>query len=972
MAVVSQKISNLIGGVSQQPDSLKLPGQLRECDNYLPDPTFGLRKRPGTKAVGQLLNTTEDGSYFSMFLSEENRFLVQVAKNGGLKIWDVESGVEQVVNTPAGSATAYAAHTDASQIELLQLNDFVFFLNRGVRVEQDSGSTTAAITPSAFVAINSVTYHSSYVVIIDGTTFTYSSPSSGAIDLATIRNGIVALINANPTYVAAGTGNIIKVRRADNAAFSITASGGTSGDSLEAFYESIPSVAQLPRQYFNGDKIKVAVAGSGSPGYWLQFQTANAAASGSGIWVETVAPNTPTKLTPSTLPHVLIQEANGTFTFREFSEALAGSTAATASVAGTVSSVSVTDPGPGAYAVGQTFAVSGGTGINLRLRVTRTRTDVTTSTSTLPSNSRVVWDVSAGSQSYSWQVSGTEIARTTTSDSITLGDSVYSVGGAFVAIAPTGPGVLQSFEAPLTTVTTRVGVIDAVEPSRIGRAYTAADVVADPDGATFTIDTVQTVTQSVIPFAKKFWSARAAGDLVTNPDPSFVGSTVTGISFFQNRLVLLSGETVVCSKAGDFFNFFSDSAAQFLDSDPIDISCGSSLPIQLRFGISTNQGLYLFADNAQYVLGTNTDAFSAASAELNQVSNYPETFKVSPIDTGSTFIFAEETDRSTLMFEMAPGDGRQGRVEAVDITRLIPTYIPSDIRDMQISQGTSIVTVRSSRTPNSVYLFRFFTQGNQRAMASWFKWTFPAPVHGLFFYQETAYVIMCPDGGPAVLGTMDLLSDSPSGAIRFEGNLYDVRLDLFDYLPTVTYDAVNDESKIWFKPGYYIPGSQPVVVSLDPFNPGTVLEPEIDQDMGGYFVVVPGDSTADRIALGLKYTATALMPNFYLRQGDDGRADTINIPTINRIQLDSFESGPFKVRVDSVGRSTFDLEIPQKSADLTLTNNLPMLRTGKNTFPVMSRGDLTEISFISDSPFPTAINSLVWEGTYNTKGIRVL
>ena len=30
MAAVSQKISNLLGGVSQQPDPIKLPGQVRE------------------------------------------------------------------------------------------------------------------------------------------------------------------------------------------------------------------------------------------------------------------------------------------------------------------------------------------------------------------------------------------------------------------------------------------------------------------------------------------------------------------------------------------------------------------------------------------------------------------------------------------------------------------------------------------------------------------------------------------------------------------------------------------------------------------------------------------------------------------------------------------------------------------------------------------------------------------------------
>lgn len=971
MAVISQKIPSLIGGVSQQPDSLKVPGQLRECDNFLLDPSFGLVKRPGTRAVGQLLNATDNGSYFSMFLDPENRFIVQIGRSGVVRIWDADSGVQQTVNTQSATSLTYATHTDPSQIELLQINDFVFFLNRAVRAVQGD-AVSPSITPSGFISINTINYETEYTVTIDGTTFSYTTPASGTLSLPLVRSSLRTLIAANPAFVASGSGNVIKVTRANGAAFSITASGGQDGLALEAFAGSVPSVANLPRQYFNGDKIKVEVPGSGAPGYWLEFQVTSGASQGTGVWVETVAPDTPTRAQPITLPHVLIQEANGTFTFREFSAAAAAATPLTASVSGTVAAVTVTNPGLASYAVGQTFPVSGGSGINLRLRVTRTRTDTTTTTSTLPGTTRCRWRIYADRQDYQWLIGGVEVARTSTSDPITIGDSTYSISGSPVPVVGPVPPVLQAFDYAVTTVTTRTGVIDLVEPSRIGRGYTSGNVVTDINGATFTINTVQTVTQEVIPFAKRAWTGRRAGDLVSNPNPSFIGSNITGMSFYQNRLVILSGENVCCSKAGDFFNFYADSAAQAIDSDPIDLSCGSRVPVQLRFGIATNQGLYLFSENAQYIMGTNTDAFSAASAELNQISNYQESFRVGPVDTGSTFIFADENDRSTMMFEMAPGDARQGRVQATEITRLIPTYIPADLVDLKVNQSINTIVARSSRTPETLYLFRFFDRGNERVMASWFKWTFPAPVQTVFFYLETAYVLLRTGANTTILARMNLLSDSPGGVIRFEGKVYDTRLDLFDYSPAVTYNSTTDESTIRFKAGFYPTGAQPVVISLDPTNPGNVEEPPVQQDGGGFFVVVPGNRTTTRQALGLKYVATALMPNFYLRQGEGGQADTINIPTINRIQIDSFESGPFWARVKSVGRQTFDIEIPQRTANITAANAIPMLRTGKNTFPVMARGDLTEISFIADSPFPTAMNALVWEGTYNTKGVRPL
>ena len=41
MAAVTQMIPSYLGGVSKQTDKKKLPGQVRECLNAYPDPTFG-------------------------------------------------------------------------------------------------------------------------------------------------------------------------------------------------------------------------------------------------------------------------------------------------------------------------------------------------------------------------------------------------------------------------------------------------------------------------------------------------------------------------------------------------------------------------------------------------------------------------------------------------------------------------------------------------------------------------------------------------------------------------------------------------------------------------------------------------------------------------------------------------------------------------------------------------------------------
>ena len=68
-----------MGGVSQQPDPLKLPGQVREAVNVLLDPTFGCKKRPPTRFVNELAtNIPETASWFPIFRDDEERYVATV------------------------------------------------------------------------------------------------------------------------------------------------------------------------------------------------------------------------------------------------------------------------------------------------------------------------------------------------------------------------------------------------------------------------------------------------------------------------------------------------------------------------------------------------------------------------------------------------------------------------------------------------------------------------------------------------------------------------------------------------------------------------------------------------------------------------------------------------------------------------------------------------------------------------------
>tara|TARA_Y100000401_G_scaffold6195_1_gene4212 strand:- start:184 stop:3600 length:3417 start_codon:yes stop_codon:yes gene_type:complete len=78
MAAINQRIPNFLGGVSQQPDKIKFPGQVRVCDNAVPDVTFGLKKRPATEYLGTLTNANTRGIWHEILRDNEEKYLIQI------------------------------------------------------------------------------------------------------------------------------------------------------------------------------------------------------------------------------------------------------------------------------------------------------------------------------------------------------------------------------------------------------------------------------------------------------------------------------------------------------------------------------------------------------------------------------------------------------------------------------------------------------------------------------------------------------------------------------------------------------------------------------------------------------------------------------------------------------------------------------------------------------------------------------
>jgi hypothetical protein len=981
MAAISQKLANLVGGVSQQPDTVKFSNQLRVCDNYYPDFTLGLAKRPGLQAKGKLANAVDDGTWFHIFRDDKEKYIFQFSKAGALKVWDANSGLQQTVNTVAAEATTYAVHDSFDDLATLQINDYIFILNRTKTVAQGA-TASASYNPFGFVNINTVAFNTDYVITIDGINFSHTTPSnaSGSTQnsVQTIITALVASINGNANYVAQGIGNTIFIRRANNADFALKATGGTTGTAVEAFKEIVTSVSQLPREFLSDRRIKVeGTAESNADDYWVVFVPSTAGqTSGVGHWEETIAPSTVLGMDTETLPHVVIREANGTFTYRQLDEASAIASAGTTVVTGIPTSMSITSATSGGHVVGKKFAAIGGTGKNLRLRVDKVRTETiansyaansssyvrqVTTTTTLGSGK---WSRTTTSTTYYWYFAGTQIGQGS-ADRLVVGDTTYVRNGDFQNIS-------NEVRAGITSTKVTNGIIDAISIVQAGQGYTALNSVSNSAGDAFRIETVNTQNLEGDEVRLEYWKPRAVGAADTNPMPSFVGNTIDGISFFKNRIIFTSRQNAICSQAGDYFNFFASTVITIVDSDPIDISASSLKPIRFKHLLPVPRGLLLFGDNAQYILETTTEAFAPKTAEINLLSAFSLSDSISPVDIGPSYIFLEEGDKATAIYEMNIGDNIGGKPVVQELTRPIPYYIPAAVNNLKVSQSANTFAILSRQDLKSIYLYRFFNGGENR-ISAWFRWILPGTIESFDFDQDIMYVVT-KQGSGYVLNTMSLLTETPSQSLLFEGEYLDVRLDYFDYNPTLVYKSATDTTRVCFKDGFENTEEQAVLMYLNPAIAGSFEEQTLQYDASAptgekYYLVVDGNQTTSKFAIGYKYEATAELPAFYYVKAE-GNKDTLNVPRISRLKVNSYNSGPYRALVTADGRDDFSLSLPQIAANNYLADNIPLIRNAQSTVPILAKGDQFSFSLIADSPFPTAFTSVTWEGTYNNKGIQ--
>ena len=226
--------------------------------------------------------------------------------------YDAEAANCVISATPSNG---YLYGATADDIELLTLNDYTFVLNKAKTVAL-TADTSAAKPYEAFVVLKVVgTGH--YRIRLDGTERAAHNAGAGG-DVDSIVSDLAGQIDGNTfgttTFNATVVGPGIYISA--DAAFTIEVVGGPSEDALFVFQETTPTVADLPTQCKDGYVVRVVNSiDVDVDDMYVKFVADSGATYGAGVWEETLAPEITYKFDPLTMPHQLVRQADGSFTF---------------------------------------------------------------------------------------------------------------------------------------------------------------------------------------------------------------------------------------------------------------------------------------------------------------------------------------------------------------------------------------------------------------------------------------------------------------------------------------------------------------------------------------------------------------------------------------------------------------------------------------------------------------------------------
>lgn len=954
MPLISTSFPNLTGGVSQQPSSQRLPNQCEEQENALPLIVGGLMKRPPTNhidelkyAAGASLDLSDSFTHLVQRDTDEKFFVSIKPNTGGIFVHDID-GTPRTVYTDSSAASYIQSASPQTAFRAVTIADVTFLLNKDITATMK----TAASDLSPYSRGESSAPNEALIWVKSsgqGVTFKASvTPEGGTASTVQLKH--------TPAPTPIDSAQLIAGFTVwnDDAAITTATVEVTSGYVKIVYDSSTQTYNYTSSSYNTLGEIAEAINALGG---WNAVMNGDVGAGAANLNplaatnCKGVTNAQALKVAPSSDQFAFPPDAPGT------------SDMANALSSGTI---------PENCAVTYTGSVSSG-GLNGIPNITASSSGSVIFVSHASTDFQIDVDDSFGQKAISI-IKGevqdfADLPPVAKNGMIILvrGDPESEVDDYYVKFEtnggqPFGEGIWFETIGPALVYQWNYDTL----PHVIVRQPNNTFIVKKADGLNPSSNAHADLASSWPRF--KFIERQVGSDL-TNPIPSFVDHKISDISFFKNRLTVLSGENCNLSEAAELFNFFRTTTTQLLDTAPIDVGVGGTEINKLEKAAPFSDRLILFSERAQFVL-QGSPILSPLTASITRATNFDITTAVDPTPAGNTMFFAFNRGSFSGIREFYKTNETDINFDAVESTAQAPKYIEGTIKKISVSTMEDLLVVQST-TADTLYIYKYFKTDQGRIQSAWFKFTFNnATLIDINFVQQSLY-IMLKRGSKTYLERMDLQTGLLDVGSTYTTNL-DRRIE-------ITGDGTDSPSGGFVlnlqntaRPDYEIESGDTIqVVSSD----GEVMT--IASQTATTITLQEEFSATDKFFVGVPYTMRYEMTEPVLKRPKPGGGFEMIATGRHQIRYMTVvydDTAYFKVKItpEVAGSEGTAIEYPFSGRFLSTGGYLGSIpsSSGDFRFPVFSQSDGVKIEIENDSPFPSNIQSVEFEAQYTSRSQR--
>ena len=1024
MPLINTSVPNLIQGVSQQPDSTRFAGQCEEQENALSSVADGLQKRPNTRHIARLLTSAIDSDSFVHFINR-NDFEKYVLIHDGtvIRAWNIITGNPATINGANNYSYAPPAESylDASSpravLKGLTVADNTFLVNTKQPVYLNQNKT-APLDKEALIFIKQGDYGKQYKVKVDAlpTEVTGYVAATATVTLSKFvqrswdnGGGTRPSRSANYTPKRYYTRYAWRVHSVTLTSINGAALGG-------AGYYAPPLVTVTTSNGTSSNATFTAnMAGSTANGFNISSISVNNGGSlaGSGSRManptRTIYGETPPTVTVQITPafdatsggipleaecRSGVAVANSTQYPRSASTNNISALLATASNLGGMSGQSAVKPmnGTAADDIGSRFTiVREGNLIVITKKNDPTQNDYWEGDFAISTEDGLA---NTGIQSVYKEI-----------DDITS-LPLFAKNGFKIKV--TGDAELDQDDYYVEFLTNSGGAFGE------GSWHECAgyDIEKGFDSTSMPVRIVNDDVDSFIIEPLTF-SDRNAGDEFSNPNPSFVGTTISNMFFFKNRLGFLSNDNIILGESGFGglnqngeleYNFFRKTVSSLLDDDVIDVSVASRKVVELTSAVGSQENLILFSDNGQFVM-KGGDLLTPKTVSVTPVTNFDYEDSVPPLALGSYIYYPFTRGEFTGMREFTV-NATTDNYDSVEITEHVPSYIPANIIEMKGTTAEDMIVILSGRESKSLYVYNYFWNNNQKVLSAWSKFTFHCDIIGVEFIGSTLYAIITDNtvsGGETNLVQLPLesgLSDEAGFVTHLDMRCYKT-VAQGDNSITLPYTPADNSIEVYTKDGLKLnatnTGSTVTLASAIATSPNLDVTAMVagkqytivsagttdfttfgaaDSSVGtSFYATGTGTGTGvvsePNVWVGLPYTMKYTFSEqlFKAKAGNGTSPSNAAKLLIRNGSIYFDDTAFFKVKVTPKFRDTYENVFTPDVVGSTTIGTLN-LDSGFYRFPVFTKAQDTTITIENESALPSNFQSAEFESFVHSRSNR--